>query len=49
MHVHDLFLNLFSDGNSPNRAVSSYPNAITCEKPYKIMLKVRFLLCAACG
>ena len=42
MRVHDLFLISFSDENSPNRAVSSCQNAITLEKPYKIMLKVKF-------
>ena len=35
MRVHDLFLISFSDGNSPNRA-------ITLEKPYKIALEVKF-------
>ena len=29
--VHDLFLISFSDGNSPNRAVSSCQNTITLE------------------
>ena len=42
MRIHDLFLISFSDGNSPNRAVSSCQSAITLEKPYKIALKVRF-------
>ena len=42
MHVHDLFLISFSDGNSPNRAVSSCQNTITLEKPYKITLRVKF-------
>ena len=42
MRVHDLFLISFSDGNSPNRAVSSFQNAIMLEKPYKITLNVRF-------
>ena len=42
MRVHDLFLILFSDVNSPNWAVSPCQNAITLEKPYKITLKVRF-------
>ena len=43
MRVHDLFLISFSDGNSPNRAVSSSgQNAITLEKPYKIILRVKF-------
>ena len=42
MHVHDLFLISFSDGNSLNRAISSCQNAITLEKPYKITLKVKF-------
>ena len=34
MRVHDQFLISSSDGNSPNRAVSSCQNAITYEKPY---------------
>ena len=42
MRIHDLFLISFSDGNSPNRAVSSCQNAITPEKPYKIALRVKF-------
>ena len=42
MRVHDLFLISFSDGNSPNRAVSSCQNAIALEKPYKTVLKVKF-------
>ena len=42
MRVHDLFLISFSNGNSPNQAVSSCQNVITLEKPYKIALKVRF-------
>ena len=41
MRVHDLFLISFSDGNSPNRAVSCQ-NAIPHENPYKITLKVKF-------
>ena len=49
VRVHDLFLISFSDGNSPNRAVSSCQNAITLEKPYKIAPKVRFFVYAACG
>ena len=40
--VHDLFLILFSDGNSPNRAVPSCQNATAPEKPYKITLRVKF-------
>ena len=40
--VHDQFIVLFSDGNIPNRAISSCQNAITLEKPYKITLKVKF-------
>ena len=42
MRVHDLFLIWFSGGNSPNRAVSSCENAITHEKPYKVVLGVGF-------
>ena len=42
MRVHDLFFISFSDGNSPNRAVSSCQNVITLEKPYKIALRVKF-------
>ena len=42
MCVHDLFLVSFSDGNSPNRAVSSCQNAITSKKPYQITLNIRF-------
>ena len=42
MHVHDLFLISFSDGNSPNQAVSSCQNAIMDTKPYNIILRVRF-------
>ena len=41
-NVHDLFLILFLDGNSPNWAVSSCQNAITHVKPYKIMVRVMF-------
>ena len=41
MRVHDLFLILFLDGNSPNWAISSCQIVITLEKPYKITLKVR--------
>ena len=42
MRVHDLFLISFSDGNSPNWAISSFQTAITFEKPYKITLRVKF-------
>ena len=42
VHVYDLFLISFSDGNSPNWAISSCRNAIPLEKPYKITLKVSF-------
>ena len=42
MRVHDLFLILFSAGNSPNWDVSSSQNTITLEKPYKITLEVWF-------
>ena len=42
MRVHDLFLISFSDGNSPNWAVSSCQNAIAFKKPYKITLKINF-------
>ena len=41
MRVHDLFLISFSDGNSPNQDVSSCQNAITLEKPNKIVVKVK--------
>ena len=42
MRVHDLFLISFSDGNSPNQAVSCCQNAITLKKPYKIAFRVKF-------
>ena len=44
MRVHDLFLISFSNGNSPNRAISPCKIAITSEKPYKIAFKVKFFV-----
>ena len=45
VHVHDLFLISFSDGNSPNQAIFSCQNSIMLEKPYKIAFKVTFFWC----